>query len=99
MEGIRNYNELNGVLWYSMHSIKDFFPTFRTREKALADSRLKKIVCPVCGETLKVKAFEPIDEKNASAELQTRHGLLSVKLKVMQNQRRQFYIKRTIRFI
>jgi len=98
-EGIRNYQELNGVLWHSMHSTKEFFPPFRTREKALADPKLRKIVCPVCGETLKVKKFLPVDEKNAAAELQTRHGLLSVKLKIMQTQRKAFYIKRTVRFI
>lgn len=98
-EGIRNYQELNGILWHSMHSTKDFFPTFRTKEKALADSKLKKVVCPICGENLKIKAFQPIDEKNAAADIETRHGILSVKLKVMQNQHRAYYIKRTIRFV
>ncbi len=98
-EGVRNYTELNGVLWHSMHSTKDYFPPFRTAEKALADKRLKKIACPICGKTLKVKEFTQTDEKNAEAELQTPHGLLSVKLKVMQSQRRTYYIRRTIRFI
>ncbi len=98
-EGIRNYQELNGILWYSMHSTKDFFPTFRTKERALADPKLKKVVCPICGETLKIKAFHPIDEKNAAADIETRHGLLSVKLKLMQNQHRAYYVKRTIRFV
>ncbi len=98
-EGIRNYQELNGILWHSMHSTKDFFPTFRTKEKALADPKLKKVVCPICGETLKIKAFQPIDEKNSAADIKTRHGILSVKLKLMQNQHRAYYIKRTIRFV
>ncbi len=98
-EGIRNYQELNGVLWHSMHSTKEFFPTFRTREKALADPKLKKVICPICSEHLKVKEFLPVDEKNAAAEIQTRHGLLSVKLKIMQSQRKAYYIKRTIRFV
>ncbi|MBQ6824267.1 MAG: exonuclease domain-containing protein [Clostridia bacterium] len=98
-KGVRNYKELNGVLWYSMHSIKEFFPCFRNREKALNDPQLKKIPCPVCGKTLTVKEFIPVDEKNLTAEIRTPHGLLSVKLRVMQNQRRSFYIKRTIRFL
>lgn len=98
-EGIRNYQELNGVLWHSMHSTKEFFPTFRTKEKALADPKLKKVTCPICGKLLKIKEFTPVDEKNAVAELQTSHGLLSVKLKVMQSHHRAFYIKRTIRFV
>ena len=98
-EGIRRYEELNGVLWHSMHSTKEFFPCFRTREKALNDPKLKKIPCPICGKTLKVAEFTPLDEKNLSAEVQTPHGLLSVKLKVMQSQHRSFYVKRTTRFI
>ena len=55
--GVKNYAELNGVLWHSMHSTKDYFPTFRTPEKALSDPRLKKLHCPVCGETLTVPEF------------------------------------------
>ncbi len=98
-EGIRNYQELNGLLWHSMHSTKEHFPTFRSKEKALADPKLKKLTCPICGEALKVKAFTQVDEKNYSAELKTRHGPLSVKLKVMQNHHRAYYIKRTIRFV
>jgi DNA polymerase III alpha subunit (gram-positive type) len=98
-EGVRNYQELNGILWHSMHSQKEHFTPFRTREKALADPKLKKLTCPICGEALKVKEFTPIDEKNAAAELHTRHGLLSVKLKVVQNHHRSYHIKRTIRFI
>lgn len=98
-EGIRRYDELNGVLWHSMHSTKEFFPCFRSREKALSDPKLKKLPCPVCGKMLSIKKFLPLDEKNLSAEIETPHGLLSVKLRVMQNQRRSFYIKRTIRFL
>ncbi len=98
-EGIRNYQELNGILWHSMHSQKEFFPTFRSREKALSDPKLKKLICPICGEVLTVKEFIPIDEKNAEAQVQTRHGMLSVKLKVMQSQKKAYYIKRTIRFL
>lgn len=98
-EGIRNYQELNGVLWHSMHSTKETFPTFRTKEKALADPRLKKLPCPICGKTLKIKEFTPIDERNLSAEIQTSHGLLSVKLKLMQSHHRSYYIRRTIRFV
>ncbi|MBQ8892949.1 MAG: exonuclease domain-containing protein [Clostridia bacterium] len=98
-EGIRNYQELNGLLWHSMHSTKEFFPCFRSKEKALADPKLKKLSCPICGKMLKIKEFTPIDEKNAEAEVRTHHGPLSVKLKVMQNHHRAYYIKRTIRFV
>jgi DNA polymerase III alpha subunit (gram-positive type) len=97
--GVENYAELNGVLWHSMHSTKDYFPTFRTREKALADPRLKRLHCPICGESLEVSEFTPLDEKNAECNLQTKHGTLSVKIKVLQSQRKTFYIRRTIRFI
>ena len=98
-DGIRNYQELNGLLWYSMHSIKEAFPASRTKAKVLADPRLKKLNCPICGQALRVKTFTQVDEKNYSAEIQTRHGPLSVKLKMMQNQHRAYYIKRTIRFV
>ncbi len=98
-EGIRNYPELNGILWYSMHGVKETFPNFRSRERALADHRLKKLSCPICGKTLKVRHFTEIDEKNQAAELQTRHGLLSVRLKIMQTQKKAYYIKRTVRFV
>ena len=98
-EGIRNYEELNGVLWHSMHSTKDFFPTFRTAEKALADPKLKSLLCPVCNEKLTVPEFTTIDEKNAECLLPTKHGTLSVKLKLMRSQRKSYYIRRTIRFI
>ena len=98
-EGIDNYDELNGVLWHSMHSAKDFFPTFRTPEKALADPRLKKLLCPVCNEPLTIPEFTIIDEKNAECLLPTKHGTLSVKLKLMRNQRKAYYIRRTIRFV
>ena len=98
-EGIRNYEELNGVLWHSMHSTKDFFPTFRTAEKALADPKLKSLLCPVCNEKLTVPEFTIIDEKNAECLLPTKHGTLSVKLKLMRSQRKSYYIRRTIRFI
>lgn len=97
--GIRRYEEYNGVLWHSMHSTKEFFPPYRSREKALSDPKLKKIPCPVCGKTLTAKTFTPIDEKNFSAELRTPHGVLSVKLRVMQTQRRAYYIRRTLRFL
>jgi DNA polymerase III alpha subunit (gram-positive type) len=97
--GVRNYAELNGVLWHSMHSKKEYFPTFRSAEKALADPRLKKLHCPVCGESLTVPEFNLIDEKNAECDLPTKHGILSVKLKVLQSQRKTYYIRRTIRFI
>ena len=94
-----DYPELNGILWYSMHGVKETFPNFRSRERALADHRLKKLSCPICGKTLKVRHFTEIDEKNQAAELQTRHGLLSVRLKIMQTQKKAYYIKRTVRFV
>ncbi len=98
-EGIRNYQELNGLLWYSMHSTKDIFPPCRTPEKALANPALKKVSCPICGKILKIKSFEQLDEKNFSAEVATHHGPLSVKLKMMRSKNRAYYIKRTVRFV
>lgn len=97
-EGIRRYPEYNGVLWHSMHSQKEFFPTYRLREKALADPRLKRVTCPICGKILKIRGYKQLDEKNFEAILRTKHGPLSVKLKVMQSQKRTYYIRRTIRF-
>ena len=98
-KGIRHYRELNGVLWNSMHGTKEVFPPFRTREKALADPALKQVTCPICGKTLKIRNFDQVDEKNFYTQVKTRHGMLTVKLKVMQNRHRKFYIKRTIRFL
>lgn len=98
-EGVRNYTELNGVLWYSMHSMKEFFKPARTIEKALADPKLKKIHCPICEETFTVKEYTPTDERNAEAEIETRHGRLSIKLKAMRNHKKQWHVRRTVRFI
>jgi len=98
-KGIRHYDELNGVLWNSMHSIKEIFPPYRTREKALQDPRLFRVPCPICGKDVRIRSFTHLDEKNAYAEVKTKHGILSVKLKVMQNRHRKFYVKRTIRFL
>ncbi|MBQ8600791.1 MAG: exonuclease domain-containing protein [Clostridia bacterium] len=98
-KGVRHYRELDGVLWNSMHSHKEVFPSYRTQEEAFADPRLFKVECPICGKALRVRKFTQLDEKNAYAELKTRHGLLSVRLKLMQNRYRRFYIKRTVRFL
>ncbi len=98
-KGIRHYDELNGVLWNSMHSIKEVFSPFRSREHAFNDPRLLRVTCPVCGKSLKIRSYTRVDEKNAFAEVKTKHGILSVKLKAMQNHHRRFYIKRTIRFL
>lgn len=98
-EGVRNYQELNGLLWHSMHSTKETFSTFRSREKALADPRLRQIQCPICGEALTVETFTPIDEKNFETVLETRHGPLSVKLKAQQLPNRHWHVRRTIRFL
>lgn len=98
-EGVRNYAELNGILYNSMHSQKTFFPPFPSKQKALADPNLKKVPCPICGKILKVKSFTQVDEKNYSAEISTHHATLSVKLKMMQTRQKAFYIKRTVRFL
>ncbi|MBQ7935871.1 MAG: exonuclease domain-containing protein [Clostridia bacterium] len=98
-KGVRDYNELNGVLWNSMHSQKEVFPPYKTLEKAFADPRLFKVTCPICGKPLRIRKFTQTDEKNAYAELKTKHGILSIKLKAMQNHHRKFYIKRTVRFL
>lgn len=97
--GVRNYQELNGVLWHSMHSEKELFHPFKTRERALADPALMQVICPVCGKTLKVKGYTELDEKNLEAQVKTKHGTLLLRLKVMRNRRRNFYIKRTVRFL
>lgn len=98
-EGVRNYEELNGVLYHSMHSQKTFFPHFRNKQMALEDPALKKVPCPICGKILKVRSFTQDDEKNYSAEISTHHAILSVKLKLMQTRHKAFYIKRTVRFL
>lgn len=97
--GVRNYQELNGVLWHSMHSEKELFHPFKTAEKALADPSLYQVTCPICGKNLKVKEYTPIDEKSYEAQVKTKHGILLLRLKLMRNRRRNFYIKRTIRFL
>ncbi len=97
-DGVKRYQEYNGVLWHSMHSAKEFFSPYRLRDRALADPRLKRLICPVCGKELKIRRYQQLDEKNFEAILRTKHGPLSVKLKVMQNQRRAYYIRRTVRF-
>lgn len=98
-EGVRNYEELNGILWYSMHSQKDLFKPSRSLEKAFADSHLKKVPCPICQETFTVKEYTQTDERNAEAEIETKHGKLSVKLKALRNHKKQWYIRRTTRFV
>ena len=99
LEGISRYQELNGLLWYSMHSVKDVSKPGRSIEKVLADPHLKKLNCPICGELLQVAEFKAIDERNAEAEIKTKHGLLSIKLKAMRNHKKQWVARRTIRFI
>ncbi|PWM38901.1 MAG: hypothetical protein DBX52_06275 [Clostridiales bacterium] len=98
-EGIQNYAELNGILWNSMHSQKENFRPYRSREKAFADPKLKKFRCPICGELLTTGPFISMDEKNAFAEVPTQHGNILVKIKALQNQNKAWYIRRTIRFI
>lgn len=98
-KGVRNYEELNGILWYSMHSVKENFKPARMMEKAFADPQLKKVPCPICKKTYTVKEYTQIDERNAEAEIETKHGVLSVKLKALRNHKKQWYIRRTTRFI
>ncbi len=98
-EGVRNYPELNGVLYHSMHSQKEFFPHYRSKQKALADPNLKAVDCPICGKKLQVDSFTQEDEKNYSAELPVHGAILSVKLKLMQTRHKAFYVKRTVRFL
>lgn len=99
LEGVRNYQELNGILWYSMHSLKEVFKPARTIEKAFADPRLKKVTCPICKEVFTIREYTPTDERSAEAEIPTRHGTLSIKLKAMRNQKKQWQVRRTIRFV
>ncbi len=98
-KGIRHYKELDGVLWNSMHSTKEVFSPFRTKEAAFADPRLALVECPICHKTLKVKKFYPLDEKHAYGEIKTKHGQLSVKLKLQETRHRKYFIKRTVRFL
>lgn len=98
-EGIARYEELNGLLWYSMHSLKEVFKPSRSMEKVLMDPKLKKLACPICGEELKVKDFAQVDERNLEAEIETKHGPLSVKIKAIRNHKKQWLARRTIRFI
>ncbi len=97
--GVAHYSELDGLLWNSIHSTKENFPAFRSPEKALADPKLKQFDCPICGEKLKAGQFTMLDEKNAVSEVPTQHGMISVRLKLQRNQRKAWYVKRTIRFI
>ena len=97
--GIANYEELNGLLWYSMHSVKEVFKPNRSMDKVLADPCLKKVTCPICGDLLLVDRFDPIDERNAESIINTKHGPLSVKIKAMRNHKKQWVVRRTIRFL
>ena len=98
-EGIARYDELNGLLWYSMHSVKEVFKPARSIDAVLSDPALKRLCCPICGDPLLIEGFNQTDERNAETIVNTKHGPLSVKVKVLRNHKKQWLVRRTIRFI
>ena len=98
-DGIRNYEVYNGILWNSMHSRKEYFPVFRSKNRAISDPRLRECRCPICGETLMIEVFTQQDEQNFSAETVHHGEVFSIRLKLLQSQRHAWYVRRTTRFL